>query len=259
MSCDVKRVGIIGCGFVGGALKRWFEEHTTHVVKAYDPEKGFIDQETFRQDFVFVCVPVPTKKDSTQDKEILFEVYNSIKWGSNVFIRSTVLPDTSDSLGYLSGNKVHAMPEFLTARNAYDDMCSLPVVVGNADGLDMESLFPGKKIYRVSNVEAEIIKYAHNCFLASKVNFFNFIHELCQGYPRNADYKKIIEAIQLTGFIIPTHTNVPGPDGKRGFGGTCFPKDLYAFNEYLRQIGMPSKMLEGVELDNYRNRMKWEF
>jgi UDPglucose 6-dehydrogenase len=177
---------------------------------------------------------------------------------SKIFIRSTVLPGTANALAHAVGRHVYAMPEFLTARCAHDDMSKLPIIVGGTHSPnEIEKLFPGKKIINVTNNEAELTKYAHNCFLAAKVNFFNFIYELAQR--TNISYDNVISAVQITDFIKPTHTNVPGPDGKFGFGGECFPKDLYALNRYLESMGITSEMLLGVECDNYRNRLKWEW
>jgi UDPglucose 6-dehydrogenase len=79
----------------------------------------------------------------------------------------------------------------------------------------------------MTNKECELAKYAHNSFGALKVNYFNIIYDICKA--EGASYNKVMEGVLLSGYINDVHTQVPGPDGKFGFGGTCFPKDLRAF------------------------------
>ena len=76
--------------------------------------------------------------------------------------------------------------------------------------------------------EAEMSKYVRNCFLATKVSFFNEIYTICQA--SNINYDNMIEGVKCDHRIGDSHCQVPGSDGKYGFGGTCFPKDLNAFN-----------------------------
>ena len=87
-------------------------------------------------------------------------------------------------------------------------------------------------------LEAEITKYAHNVFGALKVTYFNGIYDLCKRC--EANYRKIQQGILLSGYINAPHTQVPGPDGKFGYGGKCFPKDVNAL----------TKMTEGLPIHN---------
>ena len=79
----------------------------------------------------------------------------------------------------------------------------------------------------MSPLEAEITKYAHNVFGAYKVTYFNAVKEYCERM--GADWAKVHTGCLLSGYINDTHTYVPGPDGKCGYGGKCFPKDVNAF------------------------------
>ena len=105
----------------------------------------------------------------------------------------------------------------------------------------------------MSNIEAEITKYAHNVFGAVAVTYFNGIYELCQ--QTGANYEKVRNGFLLSGYISPTHTHVPGPDGRTGYGGKCFPKDVNAFAEYnsKRPLGELLKTV-AKENDYYRNK-----
>jgi UDPglucose 6-dehydrogenase len=222
------KLGIVGVGVVGGALRDWFIKNTMHTLELFDMDKGYFDELTDCK-YVFICVPAPTNKDGSQDISTLISAIDRARKQapkSTVFVRSTVLPGTCDMF-----KNVYAMPEFLTERRAEQDMDQLNIVVGGRGKVDIDpSLFLGKRIMQYTNHEAEMIKYAHNCFGAYKVHFFNIIYDLCQRQHRSLDYKNILEGMSVSRLIdLDNHTQVPGPDGKLGFGGHCFPKDLKAF------------------------------
>ena len=69
-------------------------------------------------------------------------------------------------------------------------------------------------------------KYLRNSFLATKVAFFNEVYDFCQ--MNNLEYDKIKELVGMDERITTSHMQIPGPDGERGFGGACFPKDTRA-------------------------------
>jgi len=218
-------IAVAGFGNVGSSLVRWFSNHTDHKIKIYDPIKGFKDK-LKDSDFVFICVPVPTRSDNSQDTSILEDVVDKCQGskghGPVIFVRSTVLPGTCDRLG------VFAMPEFFTERYAHHDAEVLPILCGlNEEYEVMQQLFPGKEITYMTNNECEMTKYAHNCFGAMKINYFNIIYDACKRF--GCSYEKVKNNVFLTGFINPEHTTVPGHDGQFGFGGHCLPKDLSAF------------------------------
>jgi len=228
----VMQIGIIGVGVVGGTLKRWFSEHTKHDVRCVDPHKGMND-DLEGCSAIFISVPVPATP-SGQDLKILKEaVALAKKYTSFVFIRSTVLPGTNDMLGTIS------MPEFLTERRAYEDLCRLPVLVGNCDGKLIHYIFPEKNVVMLKNTEAELAKFAHNCFGAWKVSYFNIIHQICR--ITGSDFDAVKFAASLTGFIEPSHTQVPGHDGFLGYGGKCFPENMEALKGYLHDKDMTTE------------------
>ena len=77
-----------------------------------------------------------------------------------------------------------------------------------------------------------MVKYAHNVFGALKVTYFNCIYDLCQ--KMGMDYESVRRGVLASTYINDTHTSVPGPDGKLGYGGKCFPKDVNAFEKMFR-------------------------
>lgn len=223
-------VGIIGCGFVGGALKRWLEEHNPEVkIVISDPPKGYNDDLT-QADIFFISLHVPTENDGSQDLSLMESIIKTLP-DKPIFIRTTILPGTSEKLNKNTNHSVYFMPEFLTERTAYFDFCSQPMVFTAELDL-LQKIFKGKKFIEMSSLEAEITKYAHNVFGALKVTYFNGIYELCNSV--EANYRKVQQGLLLSGYINLPHSQVPGPDGKLGYGGKCFPKDVNAFTELLK-------------------------
>lgn len=223
------KVGLIGVGTVGSTLRRWLANNTHHELACYDPAKNFNDNLT-GCDAIFVSVPVPPA-DGGQDLSTLIQaVHMAKRHTENVFIRSTVLPGTNDAL------KTIACPEFLTARFADRDMANLPVLVGEVNQDFVAQIFTGKIIYSMKNVECEIAKFAHNCFGALKVTFFNSIYNVCG--LTGANYENVKTGFLMSGLINDEHTSVPGPDGKFGYGGTCFPGNVEAWKQFMSFTGL---------------------
>lgn len=221
------KVGLIGVGTVGGVLKRWFEDHTSFEIRCFDPDKGMCDY-LDGCDAIFISIPVENNNYGQNLEYLTKAVFDAQKITPNVFIRSTVLPGTNDSLGTI------AMPEFLTARRAYTDMCKLPILCGNRNREIVHNLFPDKEIILVKNKEAELAKFTHNCFGAFKVTYFNMIKKLCDF--NEVNYERVREISNITGYLGQEHTQVPGHDGKYGYGGTCFGPNMKAIQGYLENI-----------------------
>lgn len=235
-------VGIIGCGFVGGALKQWLEEHNSDVnILISDPPKGMNDDLSTAA-AIFISIHIPTEENGDQDLTLLKEIITNLP-DKPIFIRTTILPGTSDALSAELKKSVYFMPEFLTERTAYEDFCSQPMVF-TAETELLKQIFKNKKYIEMNSLEAEVTKYAHNVFGALKVTYFNGIYELCR--KKEINYRKIQEGILLSGYINAPHTQVPGPDGKLGYGGKCFPKDVNAL----------TKMTEGTILHNLLKELR---
>ena len=236
-------VGIIGVGVVGGTLKQWFEEFTSHDIRCHDPLKGLNDS-LVGCDAIFISIPVPPLSDG-QDLRGLREAVNLAKQHAEfVFIRSTALPGTSDELGCI------AMPEYLTERQAYEDMKALPVLCGPVDEKLLDRIFPNKRKIIVPNKVAELAKYTHNCFGAFKVTYFNIIYDLSKAI--GVDFDLVKACANLTGFIEPQHTQVPGPDGAFGYGGKCFPENMDAMKRFLHRVNLHGygAMFEALQRTN---------
>ena len=161
------KVGIVGCGFVGGALKTWLEENNKDVqVLVSDPPKGMND-DLSQIDVAFLQIHVPTEDDGTQDLTLMNQLIKGLP-NVPVFVRTTILPGTSEKLSKETGHQVCYMPEFLTERTHIEVFKRQTMVFTGAVNL-LIKVFPGKKFTVMSPLEAELTKYIHNVFGAYKV------------------------------------------------------------------------------------------
>ncbi len=223
-------VGIVGCGVIGGVMKRWLEENNSDCnILISDSPKGFND-DLSNADIVFISIHIPTESDGTQDLTLLKSIITNLP-NKPIFIRTTVLPGTCDNLSKEFNKQIYFMPEMLTERTAYEDFCNQPMIFTGEIEL-LSKIFKGKHYIEMNNLEAEITKYSHNVFGAVKVTFFNGIYELCQKY--NCNYENVKKGTLSSGYINAPHTSVPGPDGKFGYGGKCFSKDVKSFTEFVK-------------------------
>ena len=259
-----KCIGVVGNGFVGHAMTG-LRPNVEVLIWDNDPDKIEPSDLTF-EDFVyrsaviFVAVPTPMRADGSCDLRIVESVVTQIREESpnqHIVFRSTVLPGTSERLG------VSFMPEFLTERNWEEDFkkCSPWIIGTHCDEIDatLSEVFSDAHaeglgsidsdvLVRTTPTEAELIKYVRNCFLSVKVSFFNEIRCLCDSL--NLDYDVVRDLASVDSRIGSSHTQVPGPDGKRGYGGTCFPKDTNALSKFMEGIDVKSPVLDSAILRN---------
>ena len=99
---------------------------------------------------------------------------------------------------------------------------------------------------------AELIKYMNNCFFATKVSFLNEMYQIAEKC--GANWEEAVEGFVRDGRIGHSHMNVPGPDGKFGFGGSCFPKDIQAMINFADSLGISSDVLRGAWKKNLEVR-----
>lgn len=253
-------IGVIGNGFVGSSIVTGFSLHAK--VRVYDENPllavdSFVD--TIRKsDFVFICVPTPMSLETGRiDLSIIENVFDKISYinsnKDNIFIvKSTVIPGTVESLieKYPNLNIVFS-PEFLTERNAKLDFINASRIVlgGRPDLVAKTSAmfrvrFPHTPILETDVTTAQFIKYMNNCFFATKVSFMN---EMKQAATKlNVDWNDAVKGFLLDGRIGNSHTDVPGHDGKMGFGGKCFPKDLNAFIKLFEDNGVNPRLMKAA-------------
>lgn len=244
-------VGIVGRGFVGGAMYKNFKDVFPTEVYDIDETKrtcNSMDELVNHSDIIFVCVPTPSNADGSCNVSIVEKVVEKIasyKKDLVVVIKSTVVPGTTKRLIQETGLKIAFNPEFLTERNADEDFKFQKLIVVGSE--DVETNDKVWKVYHefvvkmgymplmksCSTDEAEMFKYLANCFLATKVIFANEFKILCDKV--GIDYSNVANIAKLDNRLGATHWQVPGPDNKLGFGGSCFPKDTAAMIAFAEE------------------------
>jgi UDPglucose 6-dehydrogenase len=230
---------IVGHGTVGQSLDG-FLKRRGHKTFPYDPPKNLIPLKSNIKScaVAFISITTDTFEGNWGDYLARFiDVLYKLKtagFKGEVFLRSSLLPSSCLRLRKEIDFNIHSMPEFLTERRAGADMENLPMVIGSdlpIDSFTKPLLAKHPLILLNSPTEAEFLKFAHNCFGAMKVSYFNMINEEMKKH--NVAYENIREALtEVTGFINPEHMRI-ALDGKLGFGGRCFPVNMLDFNHYL--------------------------
>lgn len=202
-------------------------------------------------DAIYVCVPTPQMPNGDCDTSVLEEIIRQLVGYSGIVIaKSTASPRVYKELEDLDVKLAH-VPEFLTqARAKYDYVNPHKIVVGCkpelrksvADILLVSAInFNRVNIEYCSIEEASFFKYMANTMLAMKVIMNNEFHEMARALHVNWDN---VTAIARTDHRLgSTHWQVPGPDGSRGFGGACFPKDTAALASIARFYNIDMSML----------------
>lgn len=239
-------------------------EHLQKVLeKGYFKATTNLSSAVRDSDIIFICVGTPSKPDGTIDLNFIEQaskdIGDALKDSGNqpvVVVKSTVVPGATEGvvvpiIERHSGKKAGAdfgvcmNPEFLREGNALSDFFNPDrVVIGELDqrsGDVLERLYHDFKcpILRTSIKTAEMIKYASNAFLATKISFINEIGNICKRL--GIDVYEVAKGIGLDKRISPYFLNAG-----IGFGGSCFPKDVRALIAIAKKIGYEPKLLESV-------------
>tara|TARA_Y100000593_G_scaffold54702_1_gene102285 strand:+ start:286 stop:1137 length:852 start_codon:yes stop_codon:yes gene_type:complete len=272
------KIGIVGNGFVGSSVAFGFSPQCGcdgADVKIYDKDESKSThslEDTLTSDFIFVSVPTPSNKDGSINLDTVYNVFNEMhelnNRTDNIFLlRSTVTPGTTRKLqvGFHNLNIVFN-PEFLTERSAKFDFINQArfIVGGTEENVDkVEELFRWRfgsttPIIKTNYETAEMIKYMNNCYFATKVSFLNEMRQIADA--SDVDWEMAVEGFIRDGRIGHSHLSVPGPDGKFGFGGSCFPKDIQAMINFSEKMGVSPNVLKGAwETNlNVRPERDWE-
>ena len=217
---------------------------------------------------VFIAVGTPDLPDGAPDLSQVDSVVNALAECMDdykiIVTKSTVPVGTARRIQRLLAENqrrpvkfdVVSNPEFLREGSAVEDFMRPNRVVIGADSDNAVAIV--KEIYRplylnetpfvITNLEtAELIKYACNAFLATKVSFINEMANLCEKV--GADVHHVARAMGLDKRIGPKFLH-PGP----GFGGSCFPKDLVALARTGRKLEAPQRLAEAVMEINRRQK-----
>ena len=261
------------CSKIAKGIPTFFEPNLEKTLKKALKEKLIITNKLYsinNCDFIFITVGTPEKKNGEIDLSFIKAVVSSVgklisknKKKPIILIKSTVIPGTMKNvvLPILERNSkkkagkdfgLISNPEFLQESRAIHDTIKPHVVVlGGYRTKFMrktEKFFsrfnPNVPIIITNHQTAEMIKYANNSFLATKISFINQIANICQGIP-DTNIDDVANAIGLDPRIGNLFLNA-GP----GYGGSCLPKDIKAIINLSSKLGVNPTLLTAVEKIN---------
>ena len=263
------KIGIIGYGFVGKSLHRGLK--STATVMNIDPklENNIQDLSSFSPDVIFICVPTPMNEDKSQDISIIKSVIGEIlqhNLNSLIVLKSTVLPNHVAEIQSLIPRFVYN-PEFLREKHADEDFIKSNLIVFGGSSENTHQL---AKIYKdhtkcickeyvhTDAIAASLIKYTINSFLSLKVTFFNELKCLFDESGSNESWSNFVNSLSRDIRIGSSHMQVPGHDGRLGYGGACLPKDANALNKYSITLKNRLKLLDASIKINNQLRSKYD-
>ncbi len=261
---EILNMAIVGHGYVGKAVDHGFDTNRINKI-IIDPIYDTSTKDLKRSDKInvaFVCVPTPMGNDGSIDSTIIENVIKDLaKLKCPIVIKSTITPHVIKKLTKVTNNIVYN-PEFLTERNALEEFVNPPMHILGGESKNTNfvyeiyvyhSLCKPCPVYYMSAVEASFVKYGINSFLATKVLWFNQFKDLVDA--EKGRFNIISSAIGSDPRIGHSHTQVPGHDGRRGYGGACFPKDTKALAKYAEDKFTVLNEVITVN-NNYRKKYK---
>ncbi len=233
-----------------------------NITTSLDGYRSVLDTE-----ITFISVGTPSKEDGSMDDRYIRAASETIGKALKdkdefhiVVMKSTVVPGTTlgairEELERFSGKiagsdvGIAMCPEFLREGAAmHDSMNPDRVIIGCIDDRTFDRLkelfLPlDSKILRTSPASAEMIKYASNSLLATKISFANEISRICERV--GVDVYDIMEGVGMDFRISPQFLRAGV-----GFGGSCFPKDVSALMNIAKHLELDTPILDGVMLNN---------
>ena len=265
---DIKRLEMLKsgkCPFFEPGMDDLLDKHInkTNLISFESNIKDNLDN----TDVIFITVGTPTRRledeaDLSFVWQVAEEIADNIKKYCLVVTKSTVPVGTTREVKKIISNKIDqklfdvvSNPEFLREGSAINDFIRPDRIVIGTENKKSENIM--RELYRplflketpivATSIEtSEIIKYASNSFLATKVIFFNEFNQLFSSSEAREDWSRLTEIISRDERIGSSHMNVPGPDGKFGFGGSCFPKDIQAMIHFANSLGVEPSVLNGA-------------
>ena len=250
------KIGIIGLGVVGNAIKEGFVK-LGHTIHCHDLKLNTSIGDVLMTEIVFVCVPTPQGDDGSCDtqiiKSVLQELHNKDYKGI-VAIKSTVeCGFTQNAINEFENLTLCFVAEFLRERCAVDDFIYNHnlLAVGTHDKFVFEKLVEAhgdypKDTVKLKPTEAEILKYYNNVFAAYKIIFANIMAEVCDRL--DCDYTTVKDAFVKFGRCKDTYLDVN--ENLKGYGGMCLPKDVKAMTKLLEKLDIDFDTFKSIDADN---------
>ena len=248
---------VVGCGFVGGTVADSLEEHDIKVIRI-DPKLNDNKIEDFLNEAkgAVVAVPTPTR-DGVCDDSFIRTVLDELGTEIPIMLKCTVPPNMLETYP----DNVTYNPEFLRQATAKEDfdLQTQFILGGTAEGCSFWAKTFSYMNYNKANNPvafkfldrntASMVKYMHNCWLATKVAFFHEVYDNLR--LKDYNYQNMIAILSQFENIGPSHMYPGNDDGKLGFSGACFPKDTEAFYDFskstiLKQVIETNKILNNT-------------
>lgn len=260
------KIAILGLGHVGSSVKRFIEEY--YEVVTFDPKHDSIypHAQIDRCEVSIVCVPTPMLPSGECDTSIVDSVVSQLGT-PYVLIKSTVPPGTTDRLRKATGKRICFSPEYIGQsmynNPVYRTMNDVPFLIVGGPKSERNHLFsilepivgPYVQLFGCTAMEAEIIKYMENAFLATKVTFVNEFYEIAKAFGTN--WYRIREGWLLDERVGRGFSSIFLD--QRGFAGKCLPKDVNAIIYAAQKTGYSADLLREVLNSNDRfNKMNDE-
>jgi nucleotide sugar dehydrogenase len=252
------KAAIIGYGYVGKAVGEFLKRQ--YDLAIYDPALGYTDKEAANScDFAVVCVPTPMQQNGAVD---LSYIEDTLSWlaAPLITIKSTVPPGTTQMLVDKYEKKICFSPEYIGEGNypvPYWDNIPHPtdmkyhsfhIFGGRKDVTTVAVEYwkraagPFAQFHECDSTTAELVKYAENAWIATKVTFVNELYDIAETF--SVDFNQLRELWLLDGRVGRSHTLVYKTN--RGFGGKCIPKDTRGIVEAAKEKGYVPELLSNV-------------
>jgi len=239
------KIGIIGIGVVGSAIKVGFEK-LNHIVKVHDTKLNTSLRDVLDTEILYLCLPTNSKEDGSCNTDIIVEVLDNLsdlQYEGTVAVKSTIVPGTfSKLLTFFDKKRLCLVPEFLREKHAIEDFIwnHNVLVIGSeyTNAIDLVIKSHGhypKEVKVITPHECEFVKYFSNSFKAYKTVFANSFGKLCDKH--NVDYSKVLEVYKAEEVKETAYLKY----FDEGFGGMCLPKDVNAIN----------KLTEGTNISTF--------
>lgn len=258
--CTMHRVAIIGTGHVGASISASFQPFVD-VVEYDKREKGPYPLAALQEcDLGVVCVDTPANDDGSCNIDNVIDAVSRLPT-RHVLLKSTVPPGTTDALITRTGKAICFSPEY-TVENHYGNPYGINdryapdfLIIGGEPAVRRQIIEwllpihgPHFRFVQCTASEAELVKYAVNAFLATKVTFVNELYELCEAF--GIDWHHLRELWLMDHRIGSSHSAVFSD--RRGFAGRCLPKDLAALVAASQARGCTPNLLSEVLRSNTR-------
>lgn len=222
-------------------------------------------------DIIFITVGTPMDEEGSADLSAVYAVAKTIAENLNrykiICIKSTVPIGTHAHIEkiireYAPAHATYDIvsnPEFLREGSAFEDFFERnPIIIGcdsenplyRLEQLYIPLVSKNVKVIKTDNATAEMVKYAHNCFLATRIAFVNELALLCN--ETGADIHSAIQIMSEGEHMYPTGRLRPGP----GIGGSCLPKDTRALARNAKQYGVDLTLIETTIASNDHQKEK---